>query len=601
MSRKKSLFIFVGLILALITITGFRVNSHLNIVQKKDYLEDNYEPTYYDWNAVKSIDYKYSYSTLFATENTKIEKVDTKGVQWYDGSYLSNKKTKAPTISNIDVNESASFLITNCALDKDGDMLDVLVKIDNVKAYSESDGKVGISVLSNKINIVDQDKPDLTNSSDLIENGDLIIFELKSENAYANLSLTYYKSGTFNKSTKTGTLGKIDSVNALFGDIDIVGTYTESFMNGNEGVGIIGGLSKIYYNKDINHQVSEPDYRGISLNGDASNNGIKVQQNTASKKPNGLWFATSATILTDDIKDATYKFTFGGASNDAEHSKIYFTFNTPYSYTAPKPEYESSTKKVSPGSKFEYKITQYIPNNYHGAELNFNKIVNELPSSTTFQKYELSGELDENLILGDCAECAIKIVDESGADASDYFEKKFGENNQYTIKAKAEALNNILFYNHIYYFKIEAQVSDSINGAGSLENENNVTTQVGDEKESSSTTTDTDIKIVYKLTVNYYNDDTKAKIAESEVFEYESGTAYETGYAKIDPEEWELVSIPENAKGTITSNVTVDYYFKVRNKNPNTGDGASFVIAAILMLLVVSVVVYFVKQKLYRL
>ena len=43
MSRKKSLFIFVGLILALITITGFRVNSHLNIVQKKDYLEDNYE------------------------------------------------------------------------------------------------------------------------------------------------------------------------------------------------------------------------------------------------------------------------------------------------------------------------------------------------------------------------------------------------------------------------------------------------------------------------------------------------------------------------------------------------------------------------------
>ncbi len=584
MKKKLSIsFIFIILI-GIFTITN--ENKHSNEISRKEFLAGNATSTFYDWSEVTQVDSKYSYSTLFLTEKTRFEKLSATNVKFTNNTYFGNKKTTAPVISDIEEGESVALLITNCAIDKKGDILDVLVTIDNVKSYEGQKGSVGLTIDTQKMVLSDQTTPSNSFSRTLLNNGDLILFKLQPNNASANLNLTYYKAGTYVYKSNKGTLADIDSINSLFADLDIPGSSTSSFLGGNEGFKVITGSSKIYYNKN-SKQVSDPNYINVAMQ--EIDNGLAIK-NKSTKMPMGIWYATSATVLTDDITNANYSFTFGGPNE----SDIYYTSYTPYPYVMEKPNVNANVNSVNTSSTFEYTISQYVPNTFHSKELQYSDMITNLKSETKLKKLVLDGKIDENLSIE-----SIAITDETGADAEEYFDKNINEDNSYNITTKTSNFDDLLFYNHIYYFKIKVGVGSNVNNVSDFNNDLKLTSQIADNAEEENDLTNPDVKMTYRLKVNYLNENLE-QIAEPDIYNYENGQSYETNISKVNAQEWELTEIPSNAKGVINSDTEVNYIFKKFNDNPNTGSGSNLLIPSIIMLSIVLLILVFKKQKLFK-
>ena len=81
--------------------------------------------TYKDWSELSSIDSGYSYSTLFYTKDTNfyVNTNQEEGVQLTKGYTIDDKPV--PYIQ-LGANGIAQVIITNCGIDKYGNMLDVL-------------------------------------------------------------------------------------------------------------------------------------------------------------------------------------------------------------------------------------------------------------------------------------------------------------------------------------------------------------------------------------------------------------------------------------------------------------------------------------------
>ena len=116
-------------------------------------------------------------------------------------------------------------------------------------------------------------------------------------------------------------------------------------------------------------------------------------------------------------------------------------------------------------------------------------------------------------------------------------------------------------------------------------------------------------KVEYKLTVNYYEEGTENKIAESSEGIYYYEDEYITDYNKVDSTLWELVGMPDNYQGKITEDTVVNYYFKqVVIENPQTGTTQNnmpiiritLVISTILITITFIYKIY-LKKKIYKL
>ncbi len=404
---------------------------------------------YRDWSAISKMDLEYSYSTLFYRNETDV--IMIKGRLDSDQPYstnISNGK-QFPRIK-IGQGEEAILQITNCAVNKQGQNLDVVIKVNNVNAWNGSSSNVSIGCyepefLNNQASIpaVGYDR------KDKIQNGDLINLSLFANEADCIFTMTYYLSGTYNRNTDTGTLGGINCVNNFVYDLDVVNlipAYNGKLFGGNEGIKPLTGTPNIYYWKD-NKTATDicPNIKGGLA---ARDNGICVEVTPLPANVEGMWYKSSA-FITTDISNSTYRFQYGGRG-----CGIVYSFVSPYPYEMQGVNKSVSKTKVKEQEGFSYTISQYIPNNYYGTLINFSQIYSQLYSDTRYNKVEISDQLDSNLVING----AITITNEYGQNKTDYFDISTN-NNLVKATAKTSVMDNKAdFYSHIYYVNIPVYV-----------------------------------------------------------------------------------------------------------------------------------------------
>ena len=131
----KYIPIISGILLFLLI---FILHTNNKMVTEYNYINKEAVKTstvYKDFSELSDLPVDYSYSTIFLSSNTTFEIITnsgkiTQGTVEGDGVNL-------PLITDIDPGDSVSLLITNCAINKKGEMLDVVVTIDNVSKYDD--------------------------------------------------------------------------------------------------------------------------------------------------------------------------------------------------------------------------------------------------------------------------------------------------------------------------------------------------------------------------------------------------------------------------------------------------------------------------------
>ena len=123
--------------------------------------------TYKDYGNITTLEEKYSYSTIFLSEETEFKIIKSAGALTYqDGA---NKKLLI--FRNLKEGNEVIMLITKCAVNKNGELLDVLVKINNIKKYEgQTDYSVSYDVFPYIEIPQSQNKPDTFNRIDLQNN-----------------------------------------------------------------------------------------------------------------------------------------------------------------------------------------------------------------------------------------------------------------------------------------------------------------------------------------------------------------------------------------------------------------------------------------------
>ena len=527
--------IFIGIFVALLGFLYF--NTGKNSVEK-DLLNKQAVKTatvYKDFSSLNSLPVDYSYSTIFLSENTTFEIITNSGQ--ITKSTVKGDGVDLPLISDIDPNDSVSLLITNCAVNKNGEILDVVVTIDNVVKY-DNDYNVFFVLNEEKKYLTDQTKPS-SSKTELTGYGDAIPFLLMAQKAKCDFTLTYYKAGTYNKEKKSGTYGGIDYINSFYYDIDTADWigYTGKFLNADEGFSPTVGSSTIYYNKTNNDRLYE------------TNNGIAAK--TTEDDTDAIWYRNSAFMLTEDITNSTYKFTYGGTG-----CGMGYIFQSPYPYEIEEPVKTVDKSEATTKENITYNVSQYIPNNYYGNEINFDQIYTGLYSSTRFDTLVLKDTINSNLSY---SASDIKITNELGSDVTNYFNITTSGQN-ITATANSSYFTKQEFYNHVYTMKIPTTIKD----IGSLTTiSNNAKTDYSFSGSSASTLTSNSVstKIYYNLIVNHYLEGSTTPYVDPIITKKYNGDSYTT--APITITNYELITPgPTNSQGTISNHTTVNYYYQ---------------------------------------
>lgn len=546
----------------LLTITFFSYDkNNTNQVVPKPLLNSSSVPEYYDYSELNSLSIDYSYSTLLVNKDTEFIIYDEKTsgkVTKTKSENLGGKELPTITLHN---NDEALLIITNCAVNKFGEKLDVVIKINNVKVYEGTKGfiKLRIQDTVNMLHSQDQANPKDSYLKNL-NIGDPVEFFLGAEYAYCDFVMTYYKSGTYNPKTDKGVYGDINYINSFFNDFDANANRCAlyEFLCGSEGIVPRNGQSKIYYKKNSPETVQPGYTRNVGPKG----NGIAVTGENTGENTDAWYYAQTVLILTENLKNSTYTFTYGGLS-----CRIDYFFAPPYPYdSVPNPIRNVSKEKVIPGEELIYKTSQYVPNSYYSMAFGFEAIYSnfkensEFYDKSSFTYLSLIDNVNPNYeILKD----KITVTNETGIDVSKDFEIKITGNNVTAI-AKDYNFESSTFYSHTYTLNIPVKLKDDTKKLDKITDLSQSVYQIGNRPKINSNTNKITVYIEYIIEVNYLDKKTEEKIIESDILRKAYNDKYSTDFAKID-KAWTLVEIPNNATGVVTENTTVNYYF---NYNP---------------------------------
>lgn len=595
---KKYFIVFLLFFILNVFLMPDNSSKQTNIVKPIEYFDRVKNTEYYDWSEVKTLDQEYSFSTIYLTEKTefKILKNDGK-VTW--------KKTQSgkdlPNITNLGKGKELIMLVTNCAINKNGDILDVLIKIDKVTAFGSGSGETGVGtvelIANNYVTKLESQNHPNKGTKSYNDIGKPMIFGLNATHASCDFTIVYYKHGTYDYATNSGEFGNINLVNGIFSDIDVKCESCKStaFLRGNEGVRPNVGSSIIYYNKQ-GKDPTDANYKSTRLQ--EIDNGISIK--SAKSNSDGLWFGHSALILTRDIANSTYSFTYGG-----EGCGIDYFFSSPYPYDIPNPTKKASVKEISAGQEFYYEINQYIPNNYYVDLFNYNEIYNNFYNNASFTSIIIKDNFNKSLEIN---RDMINIRNEFGEDVTEKFTISLN-NNELIIASKTDNFIDPNFYNHIYTIQVPTILKNDVKDISNIKNITTVNSKIGDEEEKILPSNEVIIDIIYKLIVNYLKEGTNEKVSESKEEKYKLNDNYVTDYPTIN--NLELVGIPNNASGIIKENTIVNYYYgeqKLENiivekpiiENPNTGKNGKFIIILMIPLLIL---IYYLRKfhkKIYK-
>ena len=124
MNKNKNMYKFLIISFSIIIIVSFFA------IINKAYSAGRTE--YKDWSEVTSgkIQKDFSYSTLFRSEDTQINVINDAGETLVQKDLFVR--------DNINSGDELVVLITKCATNKNGELLDVVAKINNVKSFHKT-------------------------------------------------------------------------------------------------------------------------------------------------------------------------------------------------------------------------------------------------------------------------------------------------------------------------------------------------------------------------------------------------------------------------------------------------------------------------------
>ena len=501
-----------------------------------------------------AIEKDYSNSTLFLSKKTQFKVIKSAGNltnQESSGNYKFYR-------TNINPGDELILLITNSAVNDKGELLDAVVKINNVKKFAAAGaGYATFGVKSSYTVAKDVANPTSVDSY-IQKTNEPLLFELGTNKAQADISITYYLAGTYKDESNKGKLGNVTGASGTVWDFDNVssgGTYNAERFAGSEGIVPLNGDAIIFYNKSHVHKNS-----GYAYEYKEESDGIAIATKQGGNI-DSLNYENMAFIKTN-IADSTFKLSFSGETCD-----LYLMFASPYPYDLNMPNKTIDVKESYVGEVFHYNIMQYVPNNYYGTIFAVQKAYENLYSNTRYTAFEINETFNTNLEVKDKD---IKILNELGEDVTSYFNIALA-NNKLTITVKNETFNNSAFYGHAYNISVPLTIKNEITELTKITSDKTYVKATKKDanliaKEETKTSGKVTYKVRYKITVNYLDFDTKESIKKSEVQIKDLNEKYITNYKDIDDTKWGLVELPKNYSGTVKGNVEVNYYFKKKYK-----------------------------------
>lgn len=438
-----------------------------------------------DYGDITKFSSDYSYGTLFWTEDTEVITLDDNNSTPEDtnGQDNSYKFTAKPGTGKVSVK------ITKCAVDKAGDLCDVICKISNIKEFSADNIRK------------DDDGNDLSAASlDIAKYGstDLIRFWFNTVSAEGHFTMQYVKTGTT-------TPAKVEYAAASMGDIDV--THDDKIGDlwlGSEGFTLDGAEGDVYYKKgnwltDTSDEkgVRTPNRHGTTINKYATDDSGNQIENTKIadedktknlvEKDNDLDLYNSAVVTENMGQDATFKLFYSGYG-----CGILYLFASPYAFELDNPIKSANKTIAADGDKYTYTIKQYVPNNYYASQLNF------IPNSEgKYSSFTIEDTLDSNIEL-DGETTDIKVVNESNKNVTFFDITK--TDNKITATAKTDALANTEFYAHTYSINIPVKVKSLADkDISKIENKATTTAKIGQNEPETKESNTVEVNIKYTV------------------------------------------------------------------------------------------------------
>lgn len=539
--------------------------------------------SYMDYSAVQPIiDKEYASSRIYYTNNTQMtvkrDGADNSHVGAFGGSY------------KVQPGKQFVLLITNSsATDNAGNPVDVIWKVDNVKYWSEVkdgngnpvDGIEQYFAISNRsdtcgasdnLPITPDYNPCEGDGNHTLGAGDPIMFWLNTNFASGNFTIQYIKKGSFNDSNLSGTPAGLTRLTYLAYDFDVPNSghaTTPDYFNGDEGVFVTpssASKTTFYYNKNRVDQSYPEMYE--------SENGLAIRnlgEAGYSAVFNGIHWATSYYAMVVNMANSSYTFTYSATGAGT----TYF-FGSPSAYDTPAPEkyveeVNRTNNRATTGGKFDYIIRQRVLNTFSTANdiLTFASLYSKYSSineNRNYTSFVIRDNIDANLVLPSAT--AVKVY-KGNTDVTNQFEVSIN-NRTISISAKSSYLKTADFYNSVYKIVIPVTVKNTVT---TKQIYNNATSEYKYTSTNVETkTTDNTITDIYhKLTVRHIDKETGKEISDTVVLEQDHGSQYTTSMASDLPTGYQLISMPDNATGTMYADNTVVYYYTIP-KNPSTLD-----------------------------
>ena len=562
--KKNYLIIFITcIVLVLSIIYIFFRNGSFSYTSN---LTANTE--YYDFSDISNLDISYSSSVLFLSDDSEVKVLDAPNNYQNRTSDMSEEIFSNPKIGNVSLpgeivlynGETLKLLITKSAVDLDGNLIDVVISLDNVVIWNGT-----TTSETKRVSLVLYPKYEFLNSQLGVETGapkttpdvkigQPLFFWLDTKFANVDFHLKYFQSGTVDETTGIGTpANTIKNINTFFGDLDIPASRNSNdlssyFLHGEEGFVPLVGKSTIYWNKngyydrnDVHNELQEIE-NGIStiVNFGTTNGRVNV---------NGPWYENSA-FMTTEIEDNEFSFKYGGHG-----CGISFSFLSPYPYTYDNPSkiIDGSNDEYTSGDTFTYKVSQYIPHNYYGQIINFSEIYSNIPATTIYDNYVIEDAVSNYLTIN---QNNIKVVNENNVNKTNLF--TISVNGQKVIAtAKDSTLTSDIFYGHTYTLEIPVTVKNQFNTKFI---NNSAKSKINDDEARNTNTTTT--TVYHNLEIKYLEAGTENELDDTIIRKVYYGDDYETSSSSQIPENYELVSTPSNANGTVgNSDIQVIYYY----------------------------------------
>lgn len=512
------------------------------------------QTSYKPFADVYTMEKDYSNSTLFLSKKTEIKVIKASGSVGTEESSGNYKFYR----TNINEGSELIVLITNSAVNKKGELLDAVVKINNVKKFSAADsGYATFGVKSSYTVAKDVSNPTSTNSY-TTKNNEPMVLELGTSKATAEINITYYLAGTYKDESNKGNLGNVTGASATIWDFDNVasGTYAAERFAGNEGIVPLNGDALIYYNITPTHK--NPSY---AYEYKTEDNGIAIKTKQGGNVDSLNY--ENMVFLKTNITDSTFKLSFGG-----ETGNLFLTFASPYPYNLNMPTKTVDVKEAISGKVFHYNIMQYVPNNYYGTIFGLQKVFDNMYSNTRYTSFKIWETFNKNLEINTKD---IKVTNELGEDVTSYFTFTVDSNNKMTGIVNSDTFDKAEFYGHAYNVSVPITLKEDVKEISKITSDKTYVQAIKNNAKLVSQSEDktsytVNYKVKYKVTTNYIDYDTKEKIKDSVVEEKDLNEKYITNYKDIDDTKWGLVELPKNYSGTVKENVDVNYYFRKKYK-----------------------------------